>query len=212
MKKTFVALCAVALVSAALQGPVLAGKTKAPVKTTLYFHGQSPLGEEDAVNGLIDLNSFMVMDPKAPEGTTSKSKSLGWSSTNCAGNRLFVTWVGAVSGRITGDMKVSFSALSVPQEVDIRVWPDVREQLCDAKYPIPAAAATVTMPAGQGLVEAVLPDVDFTATSTLMLQISPTPVGTDTPGPGRVFYDSTADPSHVEFSCIPKAGKTCSRK
>ena len=211
MKKAFVALCALALVTAALQGPVLAGKKKAPVKTTLYFHGQSQLGEEDAVNGLIDLTTFMGMDPIAPKGSTSKSKSLGWSSTNCAGNRLFVTWVGATSGRVVGDMKVSFSALSVPQEVDIRVWPDIRQQLCDSNYPIPAAETTVTLPAGQGIVEAVLPDVDFTATSMLMLQISPTPIGTDAPGPGRIFYDSTADPSHVEFTCIPKSGKTCAK-
>lgn len=184
-------------------------KKKVPVATTLYFHGISQFGEQDAVDGLIDLTTFMKMDPIKPEGDESKSKSMAWSNTNCAGNRLFVTWVGDVSGHIVGDMKVTFSALSAPQSVDIRIWPDVYEQLCDARYPTPAATTTVTLPAGQGVVEAIIPDADFNATAKLMIQISPTPIGTDTPGLGRIFYDSTVDLSRLEFTCIPASGRSC---
>ena len=209
MKKVLIAALAFGLIAGGLQGPASARKKKAPVETTLYFHGVSQLGEEDAVNGLIDLTTFMKMDPIQPSSDESKSKSLGWSSTNCAGNRLFVVWVGDVSGHVVGDMKVTFSAVSAPQEVEIRVWPDVNEQLCDAKYPTPAASAKVTLPAGQGVVEATLDDVDFSSTAKLMIQISPAPIGTDTPGLGRIFYDSTVDPSRVVFSCIPSRGKSC---
>lgn len=209
MRKALIVLLVMGVAAAAFQAPGLAKKRKKPVATTLYFHGVSPLGEQDSVTGLTDLTTFMTMDTSEPTESQSKSKSLGWSNTNCAGNRLFVTWVGNVSGKVVGDMKVTFTTTSIPQEVDIRVWPDVSEQLCDAKYPTPAAQVTVALPAGQGVVEAVIPKVNFTAEAKLMIQISPTPVGTDTPGPGRVFYDSTADPSRVEFTCLPRSGASC---
>jgi hypothetical protein len=187
------------------------GKPKAkPVPTTLYFHGGFPAGEIDEAKGLVD-QTFMSMDTTKPSSPAPASKTLGWANTACAGHRGFLVWVGKVSGKITGDLKFTFTSVSNPEDVDIRVWADVDTLLCNGDYIDPWASKTVTLPAGMNDVEAVIPNVNIHARSTLMVQISPTQQqGTDWPGPGRILYDSPDAPSRVEFSCVPSKGSACS--
>ena len=209
MKKLGTVLIGAGLLVSSLAPPVhgMASKPK-PTRTTLYFHGETPAGEAEFPQDQVD-NTFMSMDTQKPAGSVPKSKHLGWSNTQCAGNRLFVTWLGKVAGRI-GDVKVVFTSVSQPQDVDIRIWTDVDGQWCNNDYPNPQAQKTVTLPAGQGEVSVSLPGASFPALGSMMVQISPSPsLGTDTPGPGRILYDSPSAPSRVEFRCIPAKGKAC---
>lgn len=201
------------LLAGSLQLPAAAGKKprRIPVLTTLYFHGDTDLGEIEAVEGITG-GTFMSMDPTEPTATQSKSKHFGWSNTQCAGNRLFAVWLGELSGTVLGEIKVTFSSLSPPQSMDVRVWPDVFAQLCNAEYPSPAAEAKVDLPPGQATVEVFVPNGGFLVGDGLMVQISPTQIGTDTPGIGRIFYDSTAAPSKIEFMCLPDPGATSCTK
>jgi hypothetical protein len=216
--RKIVALAVVAgLCIVGFAGPAQAKKAK-PVVTTLFLHGSAPLGEGDsnAAN-----NEFQPMDTAEPEGGQDKSKQitnyLVGPNVQCAGNTLFPVWSGTVKGKIVGDMKLTFSAAGTPGTVLIRVWPDIAEgPLCNEMMPEPAGEVEASLPAGEGTVEAVIPKVNFTAKSTLMVQVSPV-ILVDIPDPGgsllspffaRILYDSTASPSSLEFTCIPK-GKTC---
>lgn len=200
-------LCVLAVLALAPAHAARSGRKAVP--TTLYFHGESPSGELDSAPGLVDLVSFMRMDTDEPTGSEPRSKGYVWSNYLCAGNRLHPVWVGDVTGRIVGDLKMTFTNVSAPQEVDIRIWNDVYAQLCNADYQDPAATVTVAIPAGQSVVEVTIPNVSFITQGRLMVQISPTNVVTDVPGLGRVLYDSVDADSRIEFSCIPKKGATC---
>lgn len=198
-----------AVVSVWLLSPAQASRGGRAVPTTLYFHGSTPSGEVDSAGGLIDLTTFMVMDPVPPTESQSRSKGYVWSNYQCAGNRLHPVWVGDVSGKIVGDIKLTFTSASAPQSIDVRVWPDLFAQACNADYRKPAADVTVEVPAGHGVVEVDIPSKGFVAYRGLMIQLSPTSVGTDTPGLGRMFYDSTEAESRIEFKCIPQRGSSC---
>jgi hypothetical protein len=193
------------LVAGSAAVPAQAGKKKKakPVATTLFMDGTSNYGEEDQTANSVYLKLA------ATEGTGEKSMGIpnyaGGPNTNCAGNSLMPVFVGQLSGRVTGDMKVSFTAMSTPAQVEIRVWPDVAAQACNEAYIEPAASVVVDLPSGEGAVEAVLEDVDFTASSLMMIQV--TPVIGGAPSYSRMFY-GTAD-SKVEFTCTPASGKSC---
>jgi hypothetical protein len=225
-RKITTCVLAGALVAGALVVPATAKKAK-PVKTTLYMHGTSIVGEADSSPQVAD--APLPMDPNAPEGAEPKSHGIanGVVTPNhrCAGNNLFPVFVGDVKGRIVGDMKVTLHALSTPGKVDVRVWADKMGLLCTSdisgtsEYPEPAAEVTVDLPAGHGVIEAVFEDLNFPAAVNLMIQVSPqaTPVATPagdrhyfTPFVARVLYDATDYASNVEFSCIPpKGAKSC---
>lgn len=207
--KTWTCALAALLLVAGLAPARAAGDSSRPVPTTLYLHGDSPSGEADSAPGLIDLTTFQRMDTSAPKGSDSRSKGYVWSNYRCAGNRLHPVWVGDVSGKIVGDITVTFTSLSVPQSIDIRIWPDLFAQACNNDYRAPAASATVEVPAGQGEVKVKVPNKGFAAYSGLMFQLSPTSVATDTPGFGRVLYDSVDADSRLEFRCIPRRGTSC---
>lgn len=205
------------LVSGLMFGAVAsaeAAKKKKPVPVTFYFHGTETIGEIDLVNNFAV--GYSKMDPTEPSEPAPRSRPFTtWTGdpqmwNDCAGSFLLPVWTGALSGKVVGDMKVTLHTLSAPKEVTIQVWPDLATQTCgsndlgEGDYPVPAAEATATLPAGPGETEIVLKDVKFQASSMLMLQILP-----HGPLPGRVLYDASDYSSRVEFSCIPKSGKSC---
>jgi hypothetical protein len=214
MRRLATLALATALVIGALTVPGNAAsraakKASRGVATTLYFHGTLPAGEGEELPGIVT-NTFMGMDTKAPTDSTSKSKAYGWGDSTCAGNRAFDVWIGNVSGTITGNLTLDFSSVSIPQDVQVRIWPDVTQLMCTSTYPSPAIQQNVTLPSGQAEVKATLKNVKLSVQNTLMIQISPAQLGTDTPGPGRIFYDGTNDPSHLSFTCVPASGTSCS--
>jgi hypothetical protein len=222
IRKALTCVLAAGLVVGALAAPAAAKKAK-PVATTLYMHGDSLIGEADSSPIVAD--APLTMDPTEPTGAEPKSHGIanGVVTPNhqCAGNNFFPVFVGNVRGRIVGEMKITLHALSTPGKVDVRVWPDKLGLLCTSDlagtsdYPEPAAEATVDLPAGHGTIQAVFEDLDFTATTNLMIQVSPetTPVGPEeifAPFVARVLYDAADFASNVEFQCIPVKGqKSC---
>ena len=225
MKKLLAAL-AVGLLVAAIAPPAMAGKKKAkPVSTTLYLHGPTRAGENDSLAIVNDV--FLPMDKNEPTEAAPASRFIvnGVATPNemCAGNNLFPVWTGELSGRVTGDVKLTFSHVGTPGSVVVRIWPDVSSQLCNsslsgtAEYPEPAGEVEVALPPGTGTVEAVMEGVDFTAAGSMMVQISPA-VATELPEPvgglfgpfvSRVLYDSPDFASALEFKCTPSPGSSC---
>ncbi len=208
MKKLLGITLVLALAMGALAlSPAQAAKKKKkkakPVATTMFLEGESTFGEED------QLGNGTYLKLVTAEGSGEKSMMIpnyvGGPNTNCAGNSLVPVFVGNVTGKVTGDMKVTFNAFSQGGAVEVRVWPDVSAQACNDAYIEPAGAVTVDLPAGEGTVEAVIPGLDFEATSVIMIQV--TPVLGAPPYYARAFY-GTAD-SKVVFSCIPTSGAAC---
>lgn len=197
------------LVAGALVMPAEAKRKKkpkpppAPVATTLFMDGTSNFGEEDqTANG-----TYLKL--QAAEGGGEKSMMIpnyvGGPNTTCAGNSLMPVFVGPLEGRVVGDLKVTFSAMSTPAaKVEVRVWPDVAAQVCNEAYIEPAGSVIVDLPAGEGVVEAVIEGLDFTSAGVIMIQL--TAVLAPPPSYARAFY-GTAD-SKIEFSCFPASGAT----
>jgi len=203
--KKVLTLCLTAgLVAGMLALPAEAKKKKPkPVASTLYLEGVSNFGEEDQTG----TGTYLKLQNAAGSGEKSMGFFNGVASPNtkCAGNSLMPVFVGSVSGQIVGDMKISFNTLGTPGKAQVRVWPDVAGQACNDAYIEPAASVDVDLPAGKGLVEAVLEDVNFQAGSLMMVQV--TPILGAPAYYSRVLYGT--EDSKVEFSCIPASGKTC---
>lgn len=212
MTRKFVALALVAALMAAFVAiPAEAAKKKKkkakPVATTLFLDGDSAFGEQDAGVPVAAPGTFHKLVAEA--GSSEKSRQvLNYGvgpNTQCAGNSLMPVFVGPFAGTVTGDITVKFEAMSTPgASVEVRIWPDVAAQACNDAYIEPARSAVVALPAGQGMVEAVLSGADFTAAAQLMLQVTPVLVP---PFIGRMFYGT--DASTVELTCIPASGTSC---
>ncbi|MGH2739841.1 MAG: hypothetical protein ACRDH6_05090 [Actinomycetota bacterium] len=216
MRRVVTVVLAAGLLIAGIGAPADAKKAKG-VKTVLYLHGTSGFGEEDS---FVHNSDFLPMDVKKPTGS-SKSKQITnyvvGPNVNCAGNNLFPVWIGNVSGKITGDIKVTFPTQGTPGTILIRVWPDTAADgaaLCNESYPKPAGEVEASLGA---TVEAVIPKVNFTAKSFLLFQVSPV-IEFDIPDPGgailspfvaRIQYDSPDAPASIEFTCTPTKGKSC---
>jgi hypothetical protein len=221
--KRIAAIVLVGLLAVCLVQPASAAKK--PVPTTMYLHGTVPFGEAESIPVVAD--AYLKMDGQEPAAGQPKSKLItnyvvGPNAT-CGGNNLFPVWIGVMSGRVKGDMTFTFSSAGTPGPVEIRVWPDLVGQACDSaatgtfEYVEPSGAVTVDLPAGPGTVEAVIKKVNFTAVSSIMVQVSPV-ILLDIPDPGgyalnpfvsRILYDSPDYPSSLSFNCIPTTGKTC---
>src|ERR671915_2178376 len=116
-------VASVALVAAALIPSIAQAAKPKPVKTTLYFHGATPLGESESFPGVAD--AYLPMDAKEPTGAEPKSKGitnyLAGPNYNCAGNHLFPVWTGPVAGSIKGDVKVTLHTIGTVGQVEVRV-------------------------------------------------------------------------------------------
>jgi hypothetical protein len=165
---------------------------------TLYMDGTNPVGELDqapGVGGYLQLNA----EPGSEERSMMIPNYVQGPNTNCAGNSLFPVFVGDVAGRVVGDMEVTFPATASGGLVELRVWPDVSSQQCNAAYVQPAGSVQVALPSGEGTVQATIPDLDFVADSKMMIQITPVPASG--PSYARAFYGTSA--SSASFCLIP---------
>ena len=220
MKKLITVILTFGLVAGALAiAPAHAKKKKkAPVATTLYFHGGQYVGETeipDGVNGLYrTMNTEEPTDPapKSVELVAAGAAGNGTPNPTCAGNPLFPVWVGEVDGQIVGDVKVSLDAVSLPAtKVDVRVWGIVPGLgACDSGatmgYVDPGGEVRVDVPPGPGTIEALIKGVNFPAEGRLMVQFTPVLEGVTA---SRMLYDSTTTISQIEFSCVPSSGTSC---
>ena len=213
MKKLLLVALACMMVVPFAVAPAAAKKKAKPIATTFYFHGHSPVGEPDGLDGAtgraLTGTGYATMDTTEPSGPAPKSMTVvsyvGGPNTTCGGSFLSPVWVGKVAGTVVGDVKVTFDAISTPGgKVDVQLYPDLTAFGCDLT---PAAQVRVDLPAGPGQVEAVIKGVKVPVLGSLMVQITPV---TSSPYMSRVLYDSPDYPSKVEFSCVPSAGaKAC---
>lgn len=191
------------------------GRTK-PVKTTLYAHGPSPLGEIDGVQWVaatFPTTSPLTLDAEEPTGSSPKSQSFAtpFINSQCTGTPLaHPVFQGSLEGRITGDLTLTAHFVSLPGEITARLWTDVPIFQCNADYHEPHALAKVTLPSGQGESKAVFRDLNLQAKSLITIQILAEDVVNGYEGQvGRLLYDSTDAPTRLEFSCIPASGSSC---
>ena len=209
MRRGMSILLALALVGGAMAAmPAQAKKKAKPVPVTLFAHGNAPVGEAEIPDGVGGI--FMPMDTTEPGSGPPKSMGVtnlvATPNTNCAGNPFFAVWVGEVTGTIKGDMKFTFDVLSMPGQVEVRVWPDITTLTCNENFVEPSGAVVVDLPPGGGKVEAVMKGVNFQAQGKLMVQVSPVqPSATQ----ARVLYDSADFPTALEFTCTPASGTSC---
>lgn len=218
MRKILSVTVMLALVFGAFaSAPAQAAKKKKkpkPVETTLFMHGQAPLGEIDGAVWLADgfpepsQESPMTLDAVEPDGGSSKSMAIGSPVFNsqCTGLPSgFPTFTGPLSGTITGDAKMNVSFQGPGANAVARIWVDIGAfQFCNDEYVEPHAQ--VEFEAASGEVEIVFEDLDLTASSSIMIEILV--VGRAAPTP-RLQYDSTGAPSSFTFGCIPASGTSC---
>ncbi len=230
-KKLIVLGILIGLLAGALAAPAMAGKKKKkpktppaaaqPVPTTMFLEGTNRFGEQDA-GPLINPGSpvppgqYLKLTKEAGTGEKSMgipSYSVG-PNNRCAGNSLFPVFVGNVTGTVKGDIKVTFEAVGTPgSKAEVRVWPDLpatpSAPICNDAYVEPAGAVVVNIPSSRGAVEAVIPGMDFPATSTILIQLTGV-AGSIAGGPtvppfyARAFYG--LETTKVEFPCLPAAG------
>lgn len=219
-KRVIVTGLVLGLLAGALVMPAEAAKKKkpaapAPVPTVMYLEGSADTGEEDAGVPVVASGEYLQLT-KAP-GTGEKSMGIysysAGPNNKCAGNSLFPVFQGAFAGTITGDLKVTFEAMGTPgSKVEVRVWPDLgatpEAPICNDAYIEPAGAVEVPLPSSRGPVEAVIPGLNVTAGTNLVIQLTAV-AGSATaptvpPFVGRAYYG--LDTTKVEFSCLPASG------
>ncbi len=201
------------LVLVASMATVSEAKPKAkPVKTTLYMHGNYPVGEVDGADWLANATPPMAMDPNEPTDAQPKSMTFFNPALNdqCSGLPLgFATWVGPLAGTITGDAKLTAHFVSAPGTIKARIWVDTPVFSCNDAFIPPAAEVDVTLPAGPGSVEIVFPKLKLKGTYNIMIELLAYS-GADYKGQvGRVLYDSTSYATSLEFMCTPAKGNSC---
>jgi hypothetical protein len=217
-KKILALLMTLGLVGGALAAPAVAKKKKTrkpvAVATALFMDGEGTYGEQEQANQPpAKTGTYLKLTPAA--GTAEKSISIPsygvGPNNNCAGNSLFPVFTGAVTGTVTGDVKVTFEAQATPSaKAEVRIWPDIAAQTCNADYIEPAGKVVVDLPSSKGPVTATIPGVNFAATQQVMIQVTgvagsvgPPPSPT-APFYARMYYGT--DAAKVEFSCVPTVG------
>lgn len=215
MRKLFViALCS-AMALAIIAAPAGAAKRKKakPVETTMYMHGNYPVGDFVEWVGNVNEGTLMMMDGQEPTDSYPKSFSWGYLfNESCTGNQLYPSWQGNMSGTITGDMKWTANTFSGPAKVLARLWVDIPFSSCTSSaagvndFKEPVASTVVDVPPGPGEVEIVFEKLKLPVLSHIIVMLSP---DRSPQQQGRVLYDSPQFPTRLEFSCIPASGKTC---
>lgn len=218
MSKRILVFCLVlGMLAGALAVPAQAKKKKkkaappAPIATVLYLEGENSLGEQDGGVPVAAPGTYLqlVKEPGSGEKSMGIPSYMAGPNNNCGGNSLFPNFLGELSGTITGDVKVSFEAIGSPgSSVEVRIWPDLFAQACNESYIEPAGKVTVTLPSARGLVEAVIPGVNFDAVSGILIQLTGVAGSTAAPSVppfyGRAYYG--LETTKVEFLCMPASG------
>jgi hypothetical protein len=213
MKRTITALLGLTVLAGLLISPATAAKPK-PVATTLYMHGNMPVGDmAEFANGVAN-GTHMMMDPTEPATGAPKSQSFSFILGNdeCAGNDLFPSWEGRMSGKLASDVTLKANFVSAPTKVTARVWIDIPFGACTnatagvSDFQPPVAEVVVDVPAGSNEVEIVLPGLKGKKVlGGMVVELHTNAAASQ----GRVLYDSPEFPTRVEFTCIPASGSSC---
>ena len=210
MKRSLTVLLGLGLLAGTLVSPAQAAKAK-PVATTMYMHGHMPVGDGlEFVNGVAN-STNMMMDPTAPAAGVPKSQSFSFNRGNeeCAGNDLFPSWSGNLTGKLASDVTMKANFLAAPSKLTARIWIDVPFGSCTSStagvsdFQPPVAEIEVDVPAGANEVEFVYPGLKGKKILGSMIVELHT---TDPAQEGRVLYDSADYQTRIEFTCVPSSG------
>lgn len=211
MRRTIATVLALGLLVAPAGAPAGAKKKAGakPVKTELYLHGYSAFGEVDGADWLVNGSPAMKMTPDDPTESFPRSMTLNTPglNTQCTGLPAgFPTWVGNISGTVTGDVTLTAGFAGAGTFATARLWVDIPVFSCNESY-VPANHEVVfELAPGQSSVDIVFEDVKLTAQSLIMIEL----LGSGARGTAsRVLYDSGEAPSVLSFKCIPASGKSC---
>lgn len=214
MKRLISVLLGLGLVAGSLVSPAAAARKAKPVATTLYMHGEQPVADLTQWLGGAVGNPHRMMDTTEPAAGPPDSQSFSFAAGNleCAGNDLFPSWEGKITGKLASDVTIKANFLSAPTTVTARIWIDVPFGSCTSSntgstdFQPPVAEVTVDVPAGSNEVEIELDGLKRKkVVYSMIVQLHQTSPA----GQGRVLYDSADYPTRVEFSCIPASGKSC---
>lgn len=228
MRKMVIAALVTGLVAGALVVPASAKRTK-PQPVTFFLHGPFTAGEldyaETTSNELQSIpDGFQVMDATEPSDPVPDSMGLTnyvqGPNRSCNGNALFPTWEGKLTGKVSGDIKVVLNAVAADTQVIVDVFADTIggctssvSGSADYIKPVASFEATLTPGAAENVI--VIPKVNFSVVSNLVVMVSPgqMPVNGeskhDLTAQARLLYDSAGYASRIEFLCTPKSGKSC---
>ncbi len=200
MRKLIALLTITVLAASVAATPATAaGKAK---KVTLYLHGTYPLGEIDGVDWFANGTPPMAMTKDEPTEQIPRSMVFGVPglNTQCSGLPLgFPTWVGVITGTITGDAILTINTVSAPLNLTARLWVNTPVFSCNDAYIPPNSEVITEIPAGQGEVKIKFPKLRLKAQGLIMIEL----VGTGVPR-GRVLYDSPSAASALTFNCVCK--------
>jgi hypothetical protein len=224
VKKALVVAIAASLVAALGASPATAKKKVKPTPHVLYFHGSVPSGEAYYADSVANSTGFQKMDPAEPADPAPKSMGVtnyvAGPNTTCSGNALFPTWEGAVTGKVSGDLKVYLNAVShAASNVKVDVFADglggCESTLGSTGYTPPVATTTVTLTPGPAETEVVFEKVNFKSTMNMVVMVTPIDMAVagesvlDPQSQARLLYDSPDFASRIEFLCAPASGKSC---
>lgn len=188
-------------------------RNRAPVATTLYMHGNFPVG--DYVEWVRSNNDGIPMQMNPEEPAAGPPKSMTFSpivgNDECTGNELFPSWESRLSGTIVGDVTMHANFLAPPSSVIARIWTDIPFGSCKSEttgsdnFRPPLAEVEVEIPGGQNEVEIVFEDIKKKVFGNLIVELHQLSVHQQ----GRVLYDSADVPTRLEFNCVPTSGSSC---
>lgn len=220
MRKTLTMAIAAVMALGMLVAPATQAAKKKPVKTALYLHGASQVGEADIPQTWRE-DKWHSMDKNKPSTGAPKSMFVTnyvvGPNTECSGNGLVPTWRGNLTGTVKGTATATFHTVATPgARITVDLYPDGNGG-CNgidgtAEYVPPEAQQIVDVPAGQGKVEVKFPNLNFKTRGSLVMMVAMAP-GTSgvlaDPVQVRILYDSAEFASSLNFKCIPAKGKAC---
>jgi hypothetical protein len=183
-------------VSSTCQGrdiPLAAGERL--VEHTVYMHGTSPLGNTDAVEEIADGTPRLVMDDKAPTGTSAKTFAgknyVAGPNTASAPNFLLGYWDRqlARASRVVCAEAVVYAA-TTQGNLTLQLWTDGADPIPVKGTSTPRAAAPYRVNFGP---------LDRRVGSSLLVQAVH-----DAPG-SLLYYDATSRPSWFSYVTVEKA-------
>lgn len=225
MKKMLVVAIVGSLVAALAVAPASgkqAKKSKKAIPHVLYFHGSVPSGEAYYADSVANSTGFQTMDATEPADPAPKSMGVTnyvvGPNTTCSGNSLFPTWEGAVTGKVSGDLKVYLNAIGhAASTVQVDVFADglggCESTLGSTGYVPPVESTTVTLAPGPAENEVVFKKVKFKSLINIVVMVTPvaSDPGLDPSSQARLLYDSPDFASRIEFMCVPASGKSCTQ-
>jgi hypothetical protein len=196
-----------------------AGAVPKPVasRVTMFMHGKSTLGEQDAAAWLATLKftktSPFTLDTKKPKG--SQAKSMGYASLlndQCSGTPVYPTFEGPLVGTVTSLPELDLHLVGAPGRLRAQVWIDTPMYMCNLEYVPPVATVDFDVPAGQTRVKVKFPKMSKrrTAKKQILVMILAPTVPAYSGQQGRLQYDAVGAASSMSFVCLPPAGRrTC---